>query len=61
MDASENHALGHRFVPRNRVMLIMPLLVVSVPQGAHGFPKAKEDEIYEHDIWPFLKKHGILR
>ena len=19
------------------------------------------DEIYEHDIWPFLKKHGILR
>jgi acetyl esterase/lipase len=35
--------------------------LVSVPQGAHGFPKGTEDEIYEHDIWPFLKKHGILR
>src|SRR5579864_239362 len=35
--------------------------LVSVPGGKHGFPKAKEDEIYEHDIWPFLKKHGILR
>jgi len=35
--------------------------LVNVPQGKHGFPKAKEDEIYEHDIWPFLKKHGILR
>ena len=35
--------------------------LVSVPQGEHGFPKAKEDEIYERDIWPFLKKHGIMR
>jgi acetyl esterase/lipase len=35
--------------------------LVSVPQGKHGFPKAKEDEIYEQSIWPFLKKHGILR
>jgi len=35
--------------------------LVSVPQGEHGFPKAKEDEIYERNIWPFLKKHGILR
>jgi len=34
--------------------------LVSVPQGQHGFPKAKEDEIYEHDIWPFLKKHGVI-
>jgi len=34
--------------------------LVSVPGGKHGFPKAKEDDIYEHDIWPFLKKHGIL-
>jgi acetyl esterase/lipase len=34
--------------------------LVSVPQGEHGFPKAKEDEIYEHDIWPFLKKHGVI-
>ncbi len=35
--------------------------LVSVPQGAHGFPKAKEDEIYEQNIWPFLKKHGSLK
>jgi acetyl esterase/lipase len=35
--------------------------LVSVPQGAHGFPKATEDEIYEHDIWPFLKKHGVIQ
>ena len=35
--------------------------LVSVPGGQHGFPKAKEDEIYEQSIWPFLKKHGILR
>jgi acetyl esterase/lipase len=34
--------------------------LVSVPQGKHGFPKATEDEIYEHDIWPFLKKHGVM-
>lgn len=34
--------------------------LVSVPQGKHGFPKATEDEIYEHDIWPFLKKHGVI-
>ena len=34
--------------------------MVSVPQGKHGFPKATEDEIYEHDIWPFLKKHGVI-
>ena len=35
--------------------------LVSVPQGEHGFPKAKEDEIYERNIWPFLTKHGIIR
>jgi acetyl esterase/lipase len=35
--------------------------LVSVPQGAHGFPKATEDEIYERDIWPFLKKHGVIQ
>lgn len=34
--------------------------LVSVPQGHHGFPKATEDQIYEHDIWPFLKKHGVM-
>src|SRR5579872_2154664 len=34
--------------------------LVSVPQGKHGFPKTTEDEIYEHDIWPFLKKHGVM-
>jgi len=35
--------------------------LVSVPQGAHGFPKATEDEIYEQNIWPFLKKHGVIQ
>lgn len=35
--------------------------LVSVAQGEHGFPKAKDDEIYEHDVWPFLKKHGVLQ
>jgi dipeptidyl aminopeptidase/acylaminoacyl peptidase len=35
--------------------------LVSVPQGEHGFPKAKVDEIYEQNIWPFLKKHGVLK
>jgi len=34
--------------------------LVSVPKGEHGFPKAKEDEIYTQNIWPFLKKHGII-
>jgi len=34
--------------------------LVSVPQGKHGFPKEIEDGIYEHDIWPFLKKHGVI-
>jgi acetyl esterase/lipase len=35
--------------------------LVSVPQGEHGFPKATEDEIYEQNIWPFLKKHGVIQ
>ena len=35
--------------------------LVSVPQGEHGFPKATEDEVYERDIWPFLKKHGVIQ
>ena len=35
--------------------------LVSVPQGEHGFPQAREDEIYEQNIWPFLKKHGVLK
>lgn len=35
--------------------------LVSVPQGEHGFPDAKVNEIYEQNIWPFLKKHGVIR
>ena len=35
--------------------------LVSIPQGEHGFPEAKENEIYEQNIWPFLKKHGIMK
>jgi len=35
--------------------------LVSVPQGEHGFPKATVDEVYERSIWPFLRKHGVLK
>jgi acetyl esterase/lipase len=35
--------------------------LVSVPQGEHGFPDAKVSEIYEQNIWPFLKKRGVIR
>jgi acetyl esterase/lipase len=35
--------------------------LVSVPQGEHGFPDARVNEIYEQNIWPFLKKHGVIR
>ena len=35
--------------------------LVSVPQGEHGFPEAKMNEIFEHDIWPFLKRHGVIQ
>jgi acetyl esterase/lipase len=35
--------------------------LVTVPGGRHGFPKEKMAELYEQQIWPFLKKHNILR
>jgi len=35
--------------------------LVSIPQGKHGFPKEKMDQIYETHIWPFLKRRDILR
>jgi len=35
--------------------------LVSVPQGEHGFPEARVNEIYQQNIWPFLKKHGVIR
>jgi acetyl esterase/lipase len=35
--------------------------LVTVPQGKHGFPKETVDRIYEENIWPFLKKTGVLR
>jgi acetyl esterase/lipase len=34
--------------------------MVSVPQGKHGFPKEKLDELYERQIWPFLKRYGVV-
>ncbi|MFB3826705.1 MAG: alpha/beta hydrolase fold domain-containing protein [Bryobacteraceae bacterium] len=35
--------------------------MVSVPQGKHGFPKETVDRIYEQNIWPFLKRYGVIR
>jgi dipeptidyl aminopeptidase/acylaminoacyl peptidase len=34
--------------------------LVNVPQGGHGFPKEVVDRIYERNIWPFLKRHGVM-
>lgn len=34
--------------------------LVSVPQGKHGFPKDVLDRLYERNIWPFLKRVGVL-
>lgn len=34
--------------------------MVSVPQGRHGFPKEVLDRLYERNIWPFLKRCGVL-
>lgn len=35
--------------------------LVSVPKGKHGFPKATVDQIYEQNIWPFLRRHGVIK
>jgi acetyl esterase/lipase len=35
--------------------------LVTVPGGKHGFAKDKADEIYEKEIFPFLRKHGVLK
>ena len=34
--------------------------LVTVPGGKHGFPKETVDQVYDRDIWPFLKKTGVL-
>lgn len=34
--------------------------LVSVPGGRHGFPKETLDRLYEQNVWPFLKKCGVL-
>ena len=34
--------------------------LVTVPGGNHGFPPQTVDQIYDRDIWPFLKKAGVL-
>lgn len=34
--------------------------MVSVPQGKHGFPKETVDRLYERNIWPFLKRCGVM-
>ncbi|MSV29949.1 MAG: alpha/beta hydrolase [Bryobacterales bacterium] len=33
--------------------------LITVPQGKHGFPKAKTDELYEH-VWEFLKSKKVM-
>ncbi|HKW97372.1 MAG TPA: alpha/beta hydrolase [Bryobacteraceae bacterium] len=35
--------------------------MVSIPHGKHGFPKATVDQIYEQNIWPFLRRHGVIK
>lgn len=35
--------------------------LVTVDGGAHGFPKAQTDEIYERFVWPFLQSTGVLK
>src|SRR5574340_70901 len=35
--------------------------MVSVPQGKHGFPKETVDRIYEQNIWPFLRRCGVIQ
>ena len=34
--------------------------MLSVPQGRHGFPKEKLDELYPQ-IFDFLKRQGVLK
>ena len=34
--------------------------MISVPQGRHGFPKEKMDELYK-DIFAFLERNGVMR
>ncbi len=34
-------------------------VLITVPQGKHGFPKAKTDELYEH-VWEFLRSKKVL-
>ena len=37
-----------------------PAELVNVPQGGHGFAKEIVDRVYERNIWPFLKRHGVM-
>lgn len=37
-----------------------PAEMISVPQGKHGFPKEKLDELYPQ-IFAFLKRQGVLK
>jgi dipeptidyl aminopeptidase/acylaminoacyl peptidase len=34
--------------------------LISVPNGKHGFPKEKLDELYPQ-IFAFLERHGVIR
>jgi acetyl esterase/lipase len=34
--------------------------MVTVPGGRHGFTKEVNDRVYEENIWPFLKKCGVM-
>lgn len=35
--------------------------LIAIPNGGHGFPREVLDGVYEREIWPFLKKHGVLK
>jgi acetyl esterase/lipase len=36
-------------------------ILITVPGGGHGFPKAQTDEIYSRFVWPFLFSIGIIK
>lgn len=35
--------------------------LIVIPNGGHGFDEQTTNRIYDREIWPFLKKHGVLK
>jgi dipeptidyl aminopeptidase/acylaminoacyl peptidase len=35
--------------------------LIVIPNAGHGFDEATTKRVYEREIWPFLKKHGVLK